>query len=276
MSARRLLVELLAATRITPLLRRRASRRGAFVLMLHGIAGGRYPGVPSGAHPAMTAADLDDLLAFLASRFAFLSPEEVLAGRPGILLTFDDGFANNVENALPLLEAYRAPAIFFVTLQHILDPQDWLPAVRVGLGDFDLGQLDTAVRHDLFDGMSVAQLQDLARHPLATIGGHSVTHPFLTRVDDQTLAREVGGARAELAALCGQQVEWFAYPTGNYNRRVADAVAAAGYRAAVVEAPVAVGLPSFEIPRIGIYEPTPSLLEAKLCGLFRRPWRPLR
>lgn len=276
MSARRLLVELLAAFRITPLLRRRASRRGAFVLMLHGIAARRNPLVPNAAHPAMTAADLEAVLAFLAPRFAFLSPDELLHGRPGVLLTFDDGFANNVENALPLLEAYRAPAIFFVTLQHVFDPQDWLPAVRGGLGDFDTAPLDPVVRHDLFDGMSVTQLEALARHPLATIGGHSATHPLLTRVDDRTLEREVREARADLAALCGQPVEWFAYPTGNYNRRVADVVVAAGYRAAVVEDPVGVGLPSFEIPRIGIYEPTPSILEAKLCGLFRRPWRPLR
>ena len=67
----------------------------------------------------------------LQSDFALLSPEEFLSrDQPGILLTFDDGFANNFTNALPFLEELSAPAVFFVTTQHVSDPRDWLPASR--------------------------------------------------------------------------------------------------------------------------------------------------
>src|SRR5688500_8393707 len=34
-------------------------------------------------------------------------------------ITFDDGFADNCQNAAPLLEAYDLPATFFITTSHL-------------------------------------------------------------------------------------------------------------------------------------------------------------
>ena len=45
------------------------------------------------------------IVGWLARRFRILTPQEYLEGRTaGLLLTFDDGFANNWSNALPVLE----------------------------------------------------------------------------------------------------------------------------------------------------------------------------
>jgi hypothetical protein len=65
-------------------------------------------------------------------------------------------------------------------------------------------------------------------------------------------------------------VDCFAYPYGYYNRMVAEAVRAVGYRAAFAVDALPVGLPGYEIPRVGIYAAHSDYLSVKLSGLHRR------
>ncbi len=66
-------------------------------------------------------------MALLSSRYTFISLDEavdILSNkRPSIsnamVLTFDDGYRNNLEYALPILEKYGAPAVFYVCSGHI-------------------------------------------------------------------------------------------------------------------------------------------------------------
>lgn len=272
----RLAAHLLFRLRISPWLRQRALSRGAFVLMFHGTPKAIPAHLPERAKPALDRARFTAVLGWLAQEhIPVLTPDKFLAGNRGVLLTFDDGFANNVEQALPELECHGFPALFFATTQHVDDPGDWLPSVRVALSGVDLDGFDRASLHDLFDGASVEQIGALADHPLITVGSHTVSHPFLTRCNDPALADELIVSKARLESLWGQPVLWFAYPTGDYDRRVAQAVLDAGYRHAVVENVRGAGFPELEIPRIGIYDADQAVLEAKLSGLFRRPWWPV-
>ena len=77
--------------------------------------------------------------------------------------------------------------------------------------------------------------------------------------------------RRQLEAMTGQRVDWFACPAGDYDRRVAQAVRAAGYRWAFALVPKRVGLAQYEIPRVDISFPYPYYLDAKLSGLHQRP-----
>ncbi len=69
----------------------------------------------------------------LAQRFQILTLQELLclqAGdqphkyfkKPGVLITFDDGYRDNFEIALPLLQSYGVPATFFITTKFLEDP----------------------------------------------------------------------------------------------------------------------------------------------------------
>ena len=264
-----------SASGVATLARGVFARRGVFVLELHGIARRRYEEVPAAIQPSFTAADLERTLAWLARRFAFLTPDQALAaGARGVLLTFDDGFANNVDQALPLLEKFGAPAIFFVTLQHVEDPEAWLPSIRRGLPE-GFRSWPREVARDLFQGMSPEQLRICARHPLVTLGSHTMSHPRLSSCTREDLCREVQGSRQRLQELSGTAVDFFAYPYGDYDRRVAEAVREAAYRAAFVEDPRRLGLPELEIPRVGLYSSDAAYLALKLSGLHRRPWKGL-
>ncbi len=265
---RRLATALLARSGLARLARATVVRRGRFVLTLHGVAGRRYAGIPPEAQPSFCRDDLRQLLTWLHGRFRFLRPEELFAGEgPGVLLSFDDGFASHVEVALPVLHEHGAPAVFFVTTQHVEDPHDWLPATRRTAA----AEPGSEIAHDLYDGMSLVQLREASADPLVTIGSHTLHHPFLTRLDDGELVRELAASKDYLEEATGSTVDLFAYPTGDYDRRVAEAVRAAGYRAAFAEDSRHVGVGLYEIPRIGIYSAEASYLSVKLSGLYRRP-----
>jgi peptidoglycan/xylan/chitin deacetylase (PgdA/CDA1 family) len=195
--------------------------------------------------------------------------------KPGVLLTFDDGLANNHVNALPVLQEFNAPAIFFVSTQHVTDPQNWLPATRL-LARKGWGMEEAVpeeIARDFYNGMSQEQLAECATHPLITIGSHTISHPFLTRCELQELEEELVGSKQVLEKITGRKIDFLAYPTGDYDARVAQAARSAGYRAAFAVDALNVASPLFEIPRVGIYASDASYLSLKLSGLHRRPLR---
>lgn len=270
---RDLAVEVFRRSGLAELARRLLARRGRFVLEFHGVAGERHPDLPRRVQPSFSRDELAAALRRLRDRFRFLTPEELLSSRAdGVLLTFDDGYANQAAHALPLIEEHEAPAVFFVATRHVADPGDWLPAVRRAAAECP-GPLPPEVRRDLFDGMSADELRTLASSPFVTLGSHTVNHPLLTRCYDEDLAFELADSKRFLEETVGRPVELFAYPSGDYDRRVAEAVREAGYRAAFVEESRRLGLGRWEIPRVGLYSAGPGYLAAKLCGLHRRPLR---
>ncbi len=274
---RHLATRFLHRTGVAALARAVLASKGRFALLLHGVSARRRPVLPPEAQPGLSRDELRRILAWLQQHgFAFLTPEAFLTqDRPGVLLTFDDGFANNYTNALPVLEAFDAPALFFVTTRHVLDPKDWLPATRQMARRYWTDEADVPddLAADCYDGLSREQLAACARSPLVTLGAHSVSHPFLSACDPETIRHELAASKLFLEEVGGQPVDLFAYPTGDYDRAVAEAVRACGYRAAFAVDPRRVGLPAYEIPRVGLYAADAAYLSLKLSGLHRRPIR---
>jgi peptidoglycan/xylan/chitin deacetylase (PgdA/CDA1 family) len=88
------------------------------------------------------------------------------------------------------------------------------------------------------------------------IGAHTITHPRLTRLKDEAaVSREIAGSRAELERRLGLTIPTFAYPYGDYDERVAQAVEAAGLSVAVTIDPESYG--PLALGRIGIYGDEP-------------------
>jgi peptidoglycan/xylan/chitin deacetylase (PgdA/CDA1 family) len=87
---------------------------------------------------------------------------------------------------------------------------------------------ETKRRFDLLSWDDVARLDPA----LVTIGSHTLTHPILTSIDDETLEREIGESRRLLEERLGRTVDLFCYPNGSMDERVR-AVVGRAYRAAV-------------------------------------------
>jgi peptidoglycan/xylan/chitin deacetylase (PgdA/CDA1 family) len=261
---------LLHLTGISALSRRVLTAGRRFAIVLHGVSSRFRADLPVDAQPYTTVDDLESILRWLKERFDILTTDEFLySSKPGILVTFDDGYANNHSLVLPVLRRMKVPAVFFVTLQHVRDPRDWLPSVRRVTSRIwsDRSAVPAGLAAELFDGMSRQQLADCFEDPLITVASHTMSHPFLTRCDDTQLRQELTQSRRLLEEWSGAPVELIAYPTSDYDERVVRAANGCGYRAAFAESSRHVGVPPMEIPRIGIYAADEAYLAAKFSGL---------
>lgn len=152
--------------------------------------------------------DLDAVLGALDGDGAGL-PE-----RP-VLLTFDDAYADLRDEACPILERREIPAVAFAVAGQLGGTNEW-----------DLE--DGAEELDLLcpDG-----LREVAERGVE-IGSHTVSHRALTEVPPAQLDRELEGSADRLDSIGLPRPRAFAYPYGQWNEELADAVRDAGYEVA--------------------------------------------
>lgn len=136
------------------------------------------------------------------------------SGRVAVI-TFDDGYLDTLEQALPILHTFGFSATCYVVSGRIGEHNDW-----------DTAALN--VRKELMSNEQVKAWQAAGME----VGAHSRTHPRLTGCTDAELQSELAGSKADLEALTGAPVTQFCYPYGDLDARVADAVRQAGYSAA--------------------------------------------
>jgi len=145
-----------------------------------------------------------------------VSMRELLAARAAgrdrrlVGLTFDDGYADFLELAVPALRQHGHTATVFVLPGRLGGNNAWDPeGPRRPLLDAD------GIRAAAAAGME--------------IGSHGLRHVDLTATDDTELTREVTESRTLLAELTGTPPVGFCYPYGAVDRRCLLAVRRAGY-----------------------------------------------
>lgn len=119
-----------------------------------------------------------------------LSTGAPLPPRP-VVLTFDDGYRDNYENAFPLLKKYGFTGTFFVV-------SDFINAGRPEYMTWDMA------REMAEAGMSIES--------------HSRTHPDLRGRSFQFLVWEILGPIEAITHHTGQRPHFFCYPAGKYDR----------------------------------------------------------
>jgi peptidoglycan/xylan/chitin deacetylase (PgdA/CDA1 family) len=125
-----------------------------------------------------------------------------------IVVSFDDGYASQYTNALPVLRSVRWPAV-----------------------------LDLAVHNEtVAGGMSVAKLRRLVAAGWE-IDSHTINHVDVTRLDAAGLRREVAGSRRFIRHQLHVPVDFFCYPSGRLDAAAIAAVKRAGYRGATTTQP---------------------------------------
>jgi peptidoglycan/xylan/chitin deacetylase (PgdA/CDA1 family) len=118
--------------------------------------------------------------------------------------------------------------------------------------------------------MTWRELESVRRCPWITIGGHTVSHPFLPRCDDRRLAAELVDCAHELRQRLDLATLPFAYPNGGSDQRVVDAVARAGYDCSFLMTP---GLNTPRTDRHKLYRHyvDPDVVSASFDLSFRLP-----
>jgi peptidoglycan/xylan/chitin deacetylase (PgdA/CDA1 family) len=127
--------------------------------------------------------DIDGALAALAG-----SPP---SGPDAVVVTFDDGTADFVEEALPVLVRHRVPATLFVAT-------DFVEHGRPFPGDGT--------------PLSWSALADAVSTGLVTVGSHTHTHALLDRLPDDAVDDELDRSISLIGERLGVECRHFAYP----------------------------------------------------------------
>jgi peptidoglycan/xylan/chitin deacetylase (PgdA/CDA1 family) len=141
--------------------------------------------------------------------FKFLKMEDLsnIKNLPNkrVLITFDDGYENVFINAVPILEKYNVPAIFFIP---------------VGLIDNKIGELKV---------MSWEQIKALSENPLFEIGSHAYDHVRLTSLDENNLDKQIEKSKAILEEQIDINIRAISFPFGRYNQNIIKRIKDEGY-----------------------------------------------
>ena len=142
------------------------------------------------------------------------NPEYALPEKP-IIITFDDGYLDNYENAFDILKTLNLPATVFIVADFI---------GRTNLWDFQKG----ASLRPLMDWSRLENLNDYG----IIIGAHTLSHPFLTQLSAAAAKKEILHSKKRLEDRLGTSVDHFAYPYGDRNDLIKNLVAEAGFKSA--------------------------------------------
>jgi peptidoglycan/xylan/chitin deacetylase (PgdA/CDA1 family) len=132
-----------------------------------------------------------------------------------VVLTFDDGFADFYDAALPILLEFGQTATFYVVSGAVGGSSAWLS----GIGE---GARRT---------VSWSQLDEIRRSGIE-IGAHSVTHAALDLLPLDKAREEIAIAKRDLENRLGCEVASFAYPFGYQNAGIRGLVQREGYSSA--------------------------------------------
>ena len=272
----------------------RAWRRGgAAVLTYHRV---REPGPWDHPFQVVSPARFREHAELLSREARIVALDELHTaagdGRPRVAITFDDGYRELLDGALPVLAELGAPSTVFCCSAVALEGAAlWWDEIEAAT------RPDVARYIELRDRCAraaepVAESRGLPTAPPpdglymdaddmraaerlgARIGSHARTHARLSALDDERLRDELAGSAEALSAALGREVDTIAYPYGDpasVGPRVVEAARAAGYRTGlVVRAALArPGGDPLAIPRVTVYErDRPRELAAKGLGAF--------
>jgi peptidoglycan/xylan/chitin deacetylase (PgdA/CDA1 family) len=181
------------------------------ILMYHRIL---ERGEVSATDPYSVSVDLlEAQLDWLASHSYVPVPLDLAlqAPAPGdtrrFAVTFDDGYADCLELALPVLRSRGVPATVFVVSKAVGGHADWDGGAPI------LSQ----------DGVRELQSEGVF------IGSHGRTHRRLVGLPRHELESEVWGSKGDLEDLLGTAVRHLAYPHHSFDGDVVEAVREGGY-----------------------------------------------
>lgn len=136
---------------------------------------------------------------------------DVLSGRApagSVVLTFDDGFSDNFEQAYPIMKNYGFTATVFCVADR-MDTPGYLNRAQV-----------MAMMKDGFE-----------------FGAHTLSHPHLPKIGGESKKSEILESKTKLEGWIGRPFDYFCYPYGEYDRECLSVLRASGFKAACSNIP---------------------------------------
>jgi len=137
-----------------------------------------------------------------------------------VVITFDDGYADTLTTAAPLMRRYGFAATCYVVSSAVGTYNRW----------------DAELLEERKPLMSRAQLDQWLAAGME-VGSHSLSHQRLHELPTDAALYEIAESRVALRNMLGVPIEHFAYPFGHFTAETVELVRRAGYSSAVTVLP---------------------------------------
>jgi len=138
-------------------------------------------------------------------------------GEAAVALTFDDGYRDVLENALPAMRGHGFPSTVFV-----------VPGAIAGTTSFPWYAPGGMPPIAGWDELRAAEAAGLVRFE-----PHTVTHPVLTALTREQARDEIAGSIAAVERELGRPARLFCYPGGYHSQREVELARECGLRASL-------------------------------------------
>ena len=129
-----------------------------------------------------------------------------------IIITFDDGYLDTFDNAIPVLLELNMRAVIFVMGNRNLKSAHW-------------DELDGFDSCPLMSDEQIRMVQNMGFE----IGAHSLEHLALTGLSEKEMAYEITRSKAAIEKVLENTIQTFSYPYGSVNDRVKKVVSDSGF-----------------------------------------------
>jgi poly-beta-1,6-N-acetyl-D-glucosamine N-deacetylase len=165
-----------------------------------------------------------------------------------VCITFDDGWKQNLD-LLKIIEKYKIPITIFISTQAMIEGNYWFEYARIKNQHIhtkikkvkDFKKLPANIlsekililkKHFLLERscITLEELRKINENELITIGSHTVTHPILKECSYDIQKYELNNSKSMLTKWLGRDVEYFAYPNGDFNAETISIVKQCGYK----------------------------------------------
>jgi len=189
---------------------------------------------------------------YLDHGYTFVSPDDVVHGlkedNKYIMITFDDGYFNN-RYALPILQEYDIPAVFFISTNHVIYNRCfWWDVIyrerkKKGKSTKEIvneqyllktktheeieqhildsfGEVALQPRGDIDRPFTISELRDFSKEKYVFLGNHTSNHAILTNYSPNGIKSQILDAQNVIHDITGITPTAISYPNGNYSDEV--------------------------------------------------------
>jgi peptidoglycan/xylan/chitin deacetylase (PgdA/CDA1 family) len=139
---------------------------------------------------------------------------ELETDRRYAVITFDDGFVSVLKHAEPVLKRHKLPFTLFIPAGRLGARPDWIDEEN------HPDRLEKVMDEEMLRGIAAGDV---------LIGSHSMTHAYLTRLDEENAFRELADSKRVLERITGAEVSLLAFPHGFYNNHLLELSRKLGY-----------------------------------------------